>query len=143
MDRADPNYNSRETLLTKNQQIMKNLATTDEKYIQKYIQMVKNTYREGQELQYRMSIPMVTLASFYRMRGQSIKAAQTFMQLFEILKDCDSVFSSMLLIQTLNCYLQEGMLKEASQTLKIAKGYFVGSVDYYNYVYDINNFCLP
>lgn len=143
MDRSDVNFDRREKLLAKNQKIMSSLGNVDEAYVLKYVQMVKSTYEPGQKYQYRMSIPMVTLASFYRVRGEVKKAAETFMQTFELLKDCDQLFSGMLLIQAVNSYLQCGLERQASETLKVAKQFFVGSMEYLNYVYDINDFRLP
>lgn len=143
MDRSDPNFEVREKLLTKNQQIMSSLTTVDEKYVIKYVQMVKNTYTTGQKYMYRMSIPLVTLAAFYRVHGEIRKAGDTFMLIFQMLKECDRMFSSMVLIQAINSFIQAGLKREARDTLKLAKEYFVGSVDYYNYAYDINDFRLP
>lgn len=142
LDRTDPNFETREKLIAKNEQIMKNLASVEEKYLIKYVQMVKNTYQPGQMYQYRMSIPLATLAGFYRMHGDAKKAAETFMQMFYLLKDCDRMFSCMLLVQTVNSYVACGLKREAREVLKKAKEYFVGSTDYYNYVYDINDFRL-
>lgn len=142
MDRSDANFAARETLLAKNQQIMRNYSTMDEKYLIKYVQMIRNTYRAGQVYQYRMSIPLATMAGFYRMRGDLKRTAETFTLMFKLLKDCDSIFSGMIIMQAINSYLECSMIKEAKECLALAKEYFVGPVEYYNYVYAVNNFTL-
>ncbi len=106
--------------------------------------MIKNTYgKTGGECQYRMATPLATLAGFYRLKGEARKAAETFLMMFNVLKGCDAMFSSMVIIQAINTYLEANMTKEAKATLKIANDFFVGSMEYLNYAYDINSFRLP
>lgn len=105
--------------------------------------MVKDTYVDRSELQIRLSLPLGTLAGFFRLKGDSKRAAEQFMEMFNLLKDYDVMFASMLIIQVINNYLEGSMIKEAKVALQIAKGYFVGPVEYYNHVYGINDFHLP
>ena len=137
------NFERREKLLAKNEKIMSTLGNVNEAYVLKYVEMVKNTYEPGHKYRPALSIPMVTLASFYRRRGNVKKAAETFMQMFEMLKDFDFLFAGIVLIHAVNSYLQCGLKREASDTLKVAKEYFIGSMEFLNYAYEINDFRLP
>lgn len=135
MERKDPNYRARVTLISKNDQIMRDKSKWSEKNFKAYIDAIKTTYKPGQPYQYQLFPALSNLASWYIMKRDMKKHAEVMVEMFEAKRDCDFVFAATLIVEAVKNYLEAKMPVKAKETLEIAEKYFVGSIEHYNYAF--------
>lgn len=119
-EESDPRYEERELLL-KELEKMKNV---NEKILVKYIKKIKDTYTDNtRKYPYHLKEPMKRLAE---KRGISIRAAETYTQLFEMFKEIEYLDYFELLFLIANIYTQTGHIELSRKTLALTKEFVIG-----------------
>lgn len=142
MERKDLNYKNRVRLLAESR---KALGTSDkplsENGFSKIVETIRATYKPGQPYQYQLYSALFDLLRWYMMNGErEEKMAECSMQMFESLRDCSFEYlnACMCIANVAKYYWDAGMREEARETLEIAKKFFIGSIEHYNYGLDFD-----
>lgn len=105
------------------------------------VDTIRATYKPGQPYQYQLHSPLCDLLRWYiTYDGSNEQMAKCFMQMFESLRDCSFEYlnACMCIANAVKHYLEAGMQEEARETFEIAKKFFVGSIELYNYGLDFD-----
>lgn len=142
LNQSDRRYTERKRLLEQYNSIKIKIMTnsTNEKNIQRYYKLVKNTYLDGRDesLQRDLEMPLLALFTYYTVHSKFKKAAETLLNTFELLKETDFVSASLAVFHAAQEYRKALMFDESRNALKLAKKHFIGPIEYYNYQFDFD-----
>ena len=136
-ERSDPRYAERVRLVEKYRQESLGYMF-DEKRLKANYNAIRNTYKPEQPYQHMTISSLNSLAKFYMLKGDFRRAAETFMMSYYAIKDIHFFTGYIALFAIARTYLRAGLLNEFKKTCQLAKSYFVGHVEIFNYVFDFN-----
>lgn len=142
LDQADRRYTERKRLLEQYNSIKIRIMTNsvDEKFVQRYYKLVKNTYVGGRDesLQRDLEKPLLALFTYYTVHSKFKRAAETLLNIFEIVKETDFISASLAVFLAAQDYRKALMFDESRNALKLAKKHFIGPIEYYNYQFNFD-----
>lgn len=139
LDENDSNLKHRENYINENKIQIKQLSDTnckDVKICEAFLQKVKQSYKNRDELQFSLIVPLMCMAKFYLNAGKTEKSALVYMELFELCKDYVEEMALYGLVEAINCHIILFDTESAKACFKIAKDYCLGHEDFFMHLCD-------
>ena len=134
-DRNDENLEKREQLIEEFKEKVECGEELTIKDVDKFVEIIRETYnKHSEELRVDLIQPLLLQAEYHYKFNDLIKAANIYMNVFEIFENVDEYAALYCLYEAAKAYYLVSSSENVKKCIQMAKDYFIGDKEHNEYI---------